>query len=86
MSWVTNEIEINGYAIPSNIDVTIVPGIEPGQLLIDGEIDAIMSPEPPPEFSAGDLRIRRLFPDARTEPSRSRTSRKPGSIRSPIPS
>ena len=26
-----------------------------------------MSPEPPPEFSAGDLRIRRLFPDARTE-------------------
>ena len=67
MSWVTNEGEINGYAIPSDIDVTVVPGTGPGQLLIDGEIDAIMSPEPPPEYKAGDPRIRRLFPDARAE-------------------
>ncbi len=67
MSWVTNENEINGYMIPSDIDVTVVPGTGSGQLLIDGEIDAIMSPEPPPEFSAGDPRIRRLFPDARAE-------------------
>jgi 4,5-dihydroxyphthalate decarboxylase len=67
MSWVTNEAEINGYAVPSNIDCSVVPGTGPGQLLIDGEIDAIMSPEPPPEFAAGDPRIRRLFADARTE-------------------
>jgi 4,5-dihydroxyphthalate decarboxylase len=67
MSWVTNESEINGYAVPSNIDVTIVPDTGPGQLLIDGEIDVIMAPEPPPEFAAGDPRIRRLFPDARAE-------------------
>ena len=67
MSWVTNEAEINGYQIPSNIDVSVVPGTGPGQLLIDGEVDAIMSPEPPPEFAAGDPRIRRLFADARAE-------------------
>jgi 4,5-dihydroxyphthalate decarboxylase len=67
MAWVTNEEEINGYAIPGGIDLTVVPDTGPGQLLIDGEIDAIMSPEPPPEFAAGDPRIRRLFPDARAE-------------------
>jgi len=67
MTWVTNEGEINGFAIPSDIDASVIPGTGPGQLLIDGEIDAIMSPEPPPEYSAGDPRIRRLFPDARAE-------------------
>jgi 4,5-dihydroxyphthalate decarboxylase len=67
MSWVTNEEEINGYAIPSDIDARIIPDKGVGQLLIDGEIDAIMSPEPPPEFSAGNPRIRRLFPDAWAE-------------------
>lgn len=63
----TNEEEIKGYAIPSDINVTINPDKEVGQLLIDVEIYAIMSPEPPPEFSAGDPCIRRLFPDARAE-------------------
>ena len=67
MAWVTNEEEINGYRVPAGIDVTVVPGTGPGKLLIDGEIDAIMSPEPPPEYTAGDPRIRRLFPDARAE-------------------
>jgi 4,5-dihydroxyphthalate decarboxylase len=67
MSWVTTESEINSFSVPSNINVTIIPDKEVGQLLIDGEIDAIMSPEPPPEYSAGDPRTRRLFPDARAE-------------------
>ena len=50
MSWVTTESEINSFSVPSNIDVTIIPDKEVGQLLIDGEIDGIMSPEPPPEY------------------------------------
>jgi len=50
MSWVTTKSEINSFSVPSNIDVTIIPDKEVGQLLIDGEIDAIMSPEPPPEY------------------------------------
>jgi 4,5-dihydroxyphthalate decarboxylase len=67
VAWVTNESEINDYVIPEGIDVTVVPDREVGQLLIGGEIDAVMGPEPPPEFTAGDPRIRRLFPDARAE-------------------
>ncbi len=67
MAWVTNEEEVNSYVVPPHIDLTIVPDKGPGQLLIDGEVDAIMSPEPPDEFAAGDPRIRRLFPDARAE-------------------
>lgn len=67
MSWVTNEAEINGFEVPSNIDVTIETGRTVGQLLVEGEIDAIMTPEPPDEYKAGDPRIRRLFPDARAE-------------------
>ena len=67
MAWVTNEAEINDFTIPPEIDVTIEPDKSLGQMLIEGEIDAIMGPEPPDEFTAGDPRIRRLFPDARAE-------------------
>lgn len=67
MAWVTNETEVNGYTVPPGIDLTVVQGKGPGQLLIDGEIDAIMTPEPPDEYKQGDPRIRRLFPDARAE-------------------
>lgn len=67
MSWVTTENEINSFTVPADIDVTVMSGKGVGELLIDGEIDAIMSPEPPVEFSSGDPRIRRLFPDARAE-------------------
>lgn len=67
MKWVTCEPEGNAYVIPSDIDVTLRTDKTPFQLLMDGEIDAIMGPEAPPEFHAGDPRIRRLFPDARAE-------------------
>ncbi|MGA1837664.1 hypothetical protein VD659_12110 [Herbiconiux sp. 11R-BC] len=36
-----------------------------GQLLIDGELDAIYSPRIPPEYAAGDRRIRRLWADSK---------------------
>ena len=67
MAWVTNEAEINDFTVPPEIDVTIEPDKSLGQMLIEGEIDAVMGPEPPDEFTAGDPRIRRLFPDARAE-------------------
>lgn len=67
MTWVTNEAETNRYVIPRGINVTVVPDKPIGQLLVDGEVDAIMSPTPPPEFRRGDPRIRRLFRDARGE-------------------
>jgi 4,5-dihydroxyphthalate decarboxylase len=37
----------------------------PEQLLLDGKIDALISPNVPPSFRAGDPRIRRLFPRCR---------------------
>ncbi|OGA47988.1 MAG: hypothetical protein A3G25_20395 [Betaproteobacteria bacterium RIFCSPLOWO2_12_FULL_63_13] len=67
MTWVTNEAETNQYVIPRGINVIVVPDKPIGQLLVDGEVDAIMSPTPPPEFRRGDPRIRRLFRNARSE-------------------
>ncbi|MEK9643984.1 MAG: hypothetical protein VW547_00430 [Alphaproteobacteria bacterium] len=65
--WVTNETEINGFNIPDGIDVTVKEGTTPGELLLNGGIDAIMTPEVPAEYAAGHPGIRRLFPDARAE-------------------
>ncbi len=45
----------------------IGPGKKIGQMLLDGEIDALMMPHPPQAMLAGDGRVRRLFPDARSE-------------------
>lgn len=51
---------------PPGIDIRpIGPNETLGQLLVAGEIDAIYTPRVPPEFAAGDPRIRRLFPDPR---------------------
>ena len=45
----------------------IGPGKKIGQMLLDDEIDALMMPHPPQAMLAGDGRVRRLFPDARSE-------------------
>lgn len=37
-----------------------------GQLLVEGEIDAIYTPRVPPEFAKGDPRIKRLYADPRS--------------------
>ena len=37
-----------------------------GQMLIDGDLDAILHPEPPPEILMRADRVRRLFPDSRS--------------------
>lgn len=53
-------IDVPGVEIePIPADTTL------GRLLVDGEIDAIYTPRVPPEFLAGDPRIRRLFEDPR---------------------
>jgi len=65
--WVTSEPETNNYMLPPGIQRTIRKDKTVGQLLIDGEVDAVIGPEAPEEFHKGDPRIRRLFPDARAE-------------------
>jgi ABC-type nitrate/sulfonate/bicarbonate transport system substrate-binding protein len=53
-----------GYKIPSDVSVTVVN--EPTeQLLLRGEIDALIPPNIVPSFRAKDPRIRRVFKDIR---------------------
>ena len=68
LKWVTpNESEGAGYAVPPGIDLTVRPGADPQELLLAGEIDAIISPEIPDLIVRRDPRLRRLFPDTRAE-------------------
>ena len=48
----------------------IPPGATLDRMLAEGEIDAMYSPRTPRPFAEGDLRVRRLFPDARAEEER----------------
>jgi 4,5-dihydroxyphthalate decarboxylase len=48
-----------GWALEAVADKSI------SQMLLTGELDAAMSARPPAPFTAGDKRIRRLFPDYR---------------------
>ena len=65
--WFTSapEAPAAGYRIPPNIKVTVVN--EPTeQLLLRGEIDALIPPNIVPSFRAKDPRIRRVFKDIRS--------------------
>jgi 4,5-dihydroxyphthalate decarboxylase len=62
--WFTSAPERAGYRPPANVKVTVVD--EPTEeLLLRGEIDALIPPNIAPSFRAKDPRIRRLFKDPR---------------------
>jgi 4,5-dihydroxyphthalate decarboxylase len=68
VTWVTSdEKEGAGYVIPKTVKVEPKPGRSPGELLLAGEVDAVLGPEAPDEFHAGHPGIRRLFVDAKAE-------------------
>jgi 4,5-dihydroxyphthalate decarboxylase len=48
----------------------VAPGQDVDRMLVQGEIAALMYPDLPPSFRAGDARIQRLFPDAKAEEQR----------------
>jgi 4,5-dihydroxyphthalate decarboxylase len=51
---------------PPGVEIKPIPvGQTLGRLLAEGELDAIYTPRVPPEFTAGDPRIRRLYADPR---------------------
>lgn len=52
-------------ALPPGVRLTPHPERTLEQLLLDGEVDAIITAQPPEGFVAGDPRIRRLFDDPR---------------------
>lgn len=60
VQWVTSEPEGSEYRVPAN--VRLIQGeTDTEDLLLNGEIDALITPNVPKSFRAGDERIRRLF-------------------------
>lgn len=66
MHWVTGGEEGAGFQLPAGVTLT-QGNVDPEDLLLRGEIDALISPNVPGSFTAGDQRIRRLFTDCRAE-------------------
>lgn len=71
LSWVTGglrdrgrrglvDVEVEGVAITHESERTL------DEMLVAGELDAIVAPQPPPSFLAGAAEVRRLFTDYRT--------------------
>ena len=54
--------------LPEDMDVAPIPeGSTLNELLLAGELDAVISPTPPDGFTAGDKAVRRLFTDPAAE-------------------
>jgi 4,5-dihydroxyphthalate decarboxylase len=64
MQWVAGEPEGAGFAPPPGLKLTCA-NKDSEQLLLDGEVDALIAPNIPASFRAGDARIKRLFPRIR---------------------
>ena len=62
--WFTSSTERAGYKPPANVKITVVD--KPTEdLLLSGELDALIPPNIVPSFRAKDPRIRRVFRDIR---------------------
>lgn len=64
IQWLTSEPEGAGYQVPNGVKLTVQEK-HPEQLLLEGEIDALIAPNVPASYRARDPRIRRVFPDCR---------------------
>jgi len=64
--WFTSEPEGAGFQLPEDVRLTVkAENVE--SLLLKDEIDALIAPNVPASFRAGDPRIRRVFKDCRTQ-------------------
>ena len=70
MSWVTGDVDekerdqINLPRLYRKIDIAVAPqGALLSQMLVEGEIDALLAYKPIAPFKASDPRVSRLFPD-----------------------
>jgi 4,5-dihydroxyphthalate decarboxylase len=62
VNWITQEPEGPEYQVPDG--VSLIQGeVDTEELLLRGEIDALITPNVPKSYRMGDLRIRRLFHD-----------------------
>jgi 4,5-dihydroxyphthalate decarboxylase len=62
--WFTSEPEGAGFQAPADVDLTVA-GEDVENMLLRGDVDALISPNVPKSFRAGDPRIRRLFEPCR---------------------
>jgi len=60
IDWFTLEPEGAGFEPPAGVKVTIA-NEDPQELLLRGEVDALISPNIPKAYQAGDPRIQQLF-------------------------
>jgi 4,5-dihydroxyphthalate decarboxylase len=60
-------VEKVALSLPEGLSLTPVPDRSLSEMLLAGDLDAILSARPPAPFAAGDPRIARLFPDFETE-------------------
>ncbi|HEY2986629.1 MAG TPA: hypothetical protein VGL11_02815 [Candidatus Binatia bacterium] len=66
MLWFTSEPEGAGFQPPDGVRIAVRErNVE--SLLLDGAIDALIAPNVPASFRAGDPRIRRVFKNPRSE-------------------
>jgi 4,5-dihydroxyphthalate decarboxylase len=67
--WYTSDDEsIVDAELPAGFDIQRIPeGASVTDMLLSGEVDALIYPEIPAAFAAGDQRIRRLFPNFKEE-------------------
>ena len=62
--WFTSEPEGAGFEVPADVEVTIAND-DVEEMLLRGDVDAVIAPNVPRCFRAGDPRIRRLFQPCR---------------------
>jgi 4,5-dihydroxyphthalate decarboxylase len=68
INWYANREETISFQPKEGVSITpIGPGKKIGQMLLDGEIDALIMPHPPKVVLEAGSRVRRLFRDARGE-------------------
>jgi 4,5-dihydroxyphthalate decarboxylase len=68
INWYVNREETIAFKPKEGVSITpIGPGKKIGQMLLDGEIDALIMPHPPKVVTEAGTGIRRLFRDAKGE-------------------
>ncbi len=68
MTWVVERGEDVDFTPPPGLRIERITSGKPvDQMLADGEIDAMITPDIPPVFLKGDPRVVRLFPDYQAE-------------------
>lgn len=68
ITWVAEELEEYriGISLPSNIRIEVKPaGKDLEKMLVDGELDAVITPRPPGPFLQGSKKVKRLFENYR---------------------